>query len=156
MRVPCRGADAGINADDMTMYYDEKLKRWVDPAAPETSEDAVVGPPPIGVQSQALAKDEPARPEPDGSSGTADLMAPPPSFRKKRGARGTPAKTSTAALPGGPTVLAPGALSGGETNFSSNNTEEVSAPVPAVVGATGEARGDMGSQGAADGMSRVR
>lgn len=152
LRVPCRGVDAGINADDMTMYYDEKLKRWVDPAAPESSEAVVAGPPPIKVQDQTPAP-EPVRSEPGGSSGTADLMAPPPSFRKKRGARGTPAKTSTAALPGGPAMLTPGVPSGGETNFSAEGTEGVSAS--AGGSATDEAEVGPDMQGAASGESEA-
>jgi len=102
--------DDGINADDMTMcahpsprtaaassmaddavarYYDEKLKRWVDPSSPEGDAPAAVGPPPTA--------GGPATPEPaaaaasspsaagDGENGaTQDLMAPPPSFRKKK------------------------------------------------------------------------
>eukprot|EP01043_Picozoa_sp_COSAG02_P019248 COSAG02_NODE_920_length_15934_cov_11.363751_9_plen_621_part_00 len=134
----------------MTMYYDEKLKRWVDPAAPESSEATVAGPPPTGAQSPAPApapapsgSGEADRSEPGSVSGTDDLMAPPPSFRKKkRGARGAPAKTSTGGLPGTTHLMTPGvpngASNGEPKSFSANETGEGAVPEVADTGAAVE------------------
>ena len=42
--------DDNINADEMTMYYDEKLGKWVDPSSPEGAVDsAAAGPPPVSM-----------------------------------------------------------------------------------------------------------
>ncbi len=157
-----RGVDSGkgINADDMTMYYDEKLKRWVDPAAPESSEAAVTGPPPTVAQSPAPApapsgSDEADRSEPGSASGTDDLMAPPPSFRKKkRGARGVPARTSTSGLPGATQLITPGvpsiASDGEPKSFSANETGEGAVLNAAGTGAAAESGvGAGGEEGVA-------
>lgn len=131
------------------MYYDEKLKRWVDPAAPESSEETVAGPPPTGPQApvQALAPSGSAQPDRSEPGSSVDVLtAPPPSFRKKRGARGAPAKTSTAALSGA--LMLPSMPRGpGDqepTRVSDNGTDSGTDGVDAPVALDGGAAGDSG------------
>ena len=101
-------------------YFDEKLKKWVDPSNPDSMEpDAPLAPPPMAGGGAAPAEDEAAAEPAFDGNGTPDaeaeklgekltnnLMAPPPSFnRKKRGGKrsSTPGATLSFVprLPGG-------------------------------------------------------
>ena len=84
-----------VNADDMTMYYDEKLKRWVDPNDADSLKPVeAVAPPPTGAApapAPALQDAAAGGPGPAGATTPAkvedtsnDLMAPPPSFRRRK------------------------------------------------------------------------
>jgi hypothetical protein len=92
-----------MHADEMSMYFDEKLNKWIDPSNPESLEpDKTLAPPGskaavVGSFLQlttALVLDKYSRPggqandrataKPDAPVDS--LMAPPPSFRKKKSA----------------------------------------------------------------------
>ena len=71
----------------MEMYYDEKLKRWVDPSDPDSMKPVDdIAPPPTDAQPSAAKGDTPpAQPAALGAEdAVGDLMTPPPSFRRRR------------------------------------------------------------------------
>ena len=81
--------------DDNTMYFDEKLNRWVDPSAPQdATASAALAPPPTASSAPESAAADPASTvgsasalvppsRNEAASGTGDLMAAP-GLRKKR------------------------------------------------------------------------
>lgn len=98
--------------DEMSMYYDEKLKRWVDPSDPSTSEEpAGLAPPPTAMS--APAADGGGAPPTLGAPGSApaalseaaaatpepyDMMAPAP-LRKRKPSRRASAAPATPSTP---------------------------------------------------------
>jgi hypothetical protein len=69
--------------DDNTMFYDEKLKRWIDPGAPEEAGAGGGGlpPPPITAPTGESFAPQMAAAAP---SETDDMMAPPPLRKPKK------------------------------------------------------------------------
>ena len=95
-----------VNADDMTMYYDEKLKRWVDPNDADSMKPVeAVAPPPTTAAAPAPAPNpagdvtQTTPLKPDQVSN--DLMAPPPSFRRRKSTQKRPSVTANAYEMGG-------------------------------------------------------
>jgi hypothetical protein len=87
-----QGEGTAINADDMSMYFDDKLGRWIDPSTPETDEMAATAAQlaagPSSIASIAIASSGSVSCKP------VDSMTVPPALRTRK----RPAKRSMQTL----------------------------------------------------------
>ena len=123
------GGNQAILGGEMEMYYDEKLKRWVDPSDPDSMKPVDdIAPPPTDAQPSAAKGDTPPPAQPaalGAEDAVGDLMTPPPSFRKRR-------KQSRSVS--SPALLSPGKADA-PAGFGNENSTPNGVPLPMPPGA---------------------